>query len=466
MGAHILAVDDDARMLKLCEEILQASGFRCTTVPDSREAMAAIRREQPDLVISDLEMPHKGGIEILAEIKAELPELPVMILTGHGTIESAVKAMNLGAYDYLTKPFSPDQLCLHVKRALKQKEQSAEIRNLRRELAKEKAGGEIIGNSRAMQQVFAIVERAAPTDANVLISGESGTGKEMIARAIHRQSRRNAKPFIPVDCVSLPDQLIESELFGHEKGAFTGAVDRREGLFETANGGTLFLDEITEMNIELQSKLLRVLQERQFRRVGGRELHELDIRIIAATSRDPREAIASGRLRTDLYYRLNVIPITLPPLRERRGDVVQLVDHFLKKFREANGKQIGAVSKDAFDLLLSYPWPGNVRELQNLMERLVVLTTGDSITRDDLPDEVLHPEAATAFSSDTGSTADDQLIYLPFKDAKKQLLERFESKYLSSLLRRHNGNISSAARAAGIDRKTIYRLLDGYGIQA
>ncbi len=460
MGVGIVVIDDNLQLLTLCKDVLAGKGYRCSIVYNSLEAMDTIRREKPKLVITDLKMPRKDGFEILAEVKAELPELPVMILTGHGSIESVVKAMNLGACDYLTKPFTPEQFCLHIKRALKQQDQTDEIHNLRQELAKHEAGDEIIGSSRAMQQVFAMVERAAPTHANVLISGESGTGKEMIARAIHRQSRRDAKPFVPIDCVALPDQLIESELFGHEEGAFTGAVASKEGLFESADGGTLFLDEITEMNIELQSKLLRVLQERQCRRVGGRELYDVDIRIIAATNRDPEEAMVSGRLRTELYYRLNVIPITLPPLRERSGDVVQLVNHFLKKFREANGKQGHAIRKDALDALLNYPWPGNVRELQNLMERLVVLTISEEITREDLPDHILHPELHEAANGGAAAGLAD----LPFKQAKKQLIEQFEIEYLTRLLHRHEGNISKAARAAGIDRKTIYRLISGYGI--
>ncbi len=460
---RIVLIDDDLPMLELGREVLSGEGYAVTGLSDSLQALDIVRDKKPAAVITDLQMPGKDGMQLLRELKEEFPEMPVLMLTGHGTVESAVEAVQYGAADYLAKPFSPDELCLRLHRALNEQQLRLENQTLRLELTKQKSGGDIIGNSRVMQQIFGTIDRAAPTDASVLIMGESGTGKEMVARTIHQKSKRSEHPFVPVDCVSLPDKLIESELFGHMKGAFTGAVDDKEGLLETAEGGTIFLDEITELNVELQGKLLRVLQERQFRRVGGRELHDLDVRVVAATNRDPQEAIAQGRFRQDLYYRLNVIPIELPPLRERGDDVVQLINHFLRAYGEANGKEVRTVQKKALNKLLRYPWPGNVRELQNMMERLLILAPADEITVDDLPDVILNPPLQTAGDSVVNLGPD--LYEMAFKDAKNLIVSQFEIDYLTHLLRRHNGNISSAARDAGIDRKTIHRLVAQHNIQ-
>ncbi len=471
VSPNIVIVDDDLLMLEMCKDILEANDFHCRTVVDSRRAMEVIAQDKPDLVITDLQMPHVTGMDLLKAIKEFQADLPVIILTGHGTIESAVQAVQLGAHDYVPKPFKPDELCHRIRQALQNTQLTRENKDLKRKLAKSRQATDIVGNSRAMKQVFSTIERAAPTGANVMIHGESGTGKEMVARAIHRQSHRADHPFVPVDCVAIPDQLIESELFGHVKGSFTGATDDKVGLFEMANGGTIFLDEITEMNIDLQGKLLRVLQERKFRRVGGREFHDLNIRLIAATNRDPEKAIDSGHLRLDLFYRLNVIPIELPPLRARQDDVIQLLDHFLNRFSETNSKAVKTISHDAMDSLLAYDWPGNVRELQNLVERLVILAVGDRITLDDLPKNVLKTNgngssSFTAAATPVNETSfEEHLFELHFKDAKKILAERFEKQYLGQLLTSHDGNISRAARAAGIDRKTIHRLVKAHGIE-
>ncbi|NQZ68202.1 MAG: sigma-54-dependent Fis family transcriptional regulator, partial [Lentisphaeria bacterium] len=312
MNAHIAIIDDDPLILELCQDFLESQDYTHTLINDSMEAFEIIKGNVPDLVITDIEMPNKSGLELLEEIKAEFPNLPVLVLSGRGTIQTAVQAIQLGADDYVSKPFHPQQFLLRIKTVLHKQELTVENEDLKKQLEVHKAGKSIIGNSRLMQKVFNVIERAAPTDANVLICGESGTGKEMVARELHNLSKRSKNPFIPVDCVAIPTHLIESELFGHEKGSFTGAIDRKIGLFETAKNGSIFLDEITELDIDLQSKLLRVLQERKFRRVGGNDYIDLNARIISATNRDPEQAVQENTFRLDLFYRLNVIPVDLP----------------------------------------------------------------------------------------------------------------------------------------------------------
>ncbi|OVE78208.1 hypothetical protein BVX99_00430 [bacterium F16] len=470
----VLVIDDDALMLEMCQDILHALHFESVIVQDSTSVMGIIASEHPDLVISDLMMPKVGGMEILRDVKEAYPTMPVIILTGQGTLESAFKAVQLGADDYVTKPFQADELGIRIRQALKKSELAQENLDLKRQLQKSQRSADIIGKSKAMQKVHALIERAAPTKANVMIIGESGTGKEMVARAIHKLSERADNPFVPVDCVSLPDQLFESELFGHVKGAFTGAADDKEGLLETANGGTLFLDEITEMNYELQGKLLRVLQERKFRRVGGRELHDLDIRLIAATNRIPLDAVEQERLRLDLYYRLNVIPMNLPPLSERKGDLIELLRHFITQFSDTNGQRVQNIDRQALDALTRYSWPGNIRELQNLAERLVILSSGDTIEFSDLPPEVQEvAQSPVAVDSGTSSGSDstklipagshfpnwalglDEMIVKPLLEAKREFVEI----YIQELLKRHKGKITTAAKASGINRRTIHRVL-------
>jgi DNA-binding NtrC family response regulator len=385
----------------------------------------------------------------------------VIVITGFATIESAVQAMREGAFDYLPKTFSMDQLQVAVDRAFRHRQLVLENRNLRGQLQETLGFENIIGRSPAMARVFELVRKAARSEANILILGESGTGKELIARAIHANSPRAAQPFVPVDCASLPENLLESELFGHEKGAFTGAVRSKPGLIETAHRGTLFLDEIGELTLPLQSKLLRVIQERQIRRVGSTTQIDVDVRIVSATNRNLRESVAKGEFREELYYRVNVIAIALPPLRDRAGDIPLLVHAFLKRYGQG---RVTRIADDALAALEAYPWPGNVRELQNVVERACALADDDTVRRRDLPDYVLHAEplksaTATARLPETGAAG------LTLQEARERWMRTLESAYLRELLDRHGGNISAAAKAAGIDRKTFHRLVSKYHIR-
>jgi DNA-binding NtrC family response regulator len=455
--ARILLVDDEPDMLENCSRILGRQGHMCLTAANGRAALAVLEQEHPDLLVTDLKMPEMDGMTLLQAAHELDPALPVIMLTGFATIESAVAAVKEGAFDYLPKDFSVDQLRLAVDRALRHRGLQVENRNLRQQLQRTLGFENILGRSPAMTQVFELVKKAARAEANILVLGESGTGKELIARAIHANSPRAAQPFVPVDCASLPEQLLESELFGHEKGAFTGAVRSKPGLMETAHRGTLFLDEIAELPAPLQVKLLRALQERQIRRVGGTALTDVDVRVVSATNRDLRDAIAKGQFREELYYRINVIAIRLPSLRERAGDVRLLAHSFLKQFGQG---RITAIDDAAAQALERYAWPGNVRELQNVIERACALADGPTVTVKDLPDHVLHapaPAAAPPANLPAAVTAGSDLT---LKDAKEQWLQVLEVAYLRDLLARHDGNVSSAAKTAGIDRKTFHRLIN------
>jgi len=466
--ARILLVDDEPDMLENCSRILSRQGHTCVTAASGREALAILERERPDLLVTDFKMPEMDGMALLRHAHELDPTLPVIMLTGFATIESAVAAVKEGAFDYLPKNFSVDQLRVAVERALRHRGLQVENRNLRQQLQRTLGLENIVGRSPAMTQVFELVKKAARSEANILVLGESGTGKELIARAIHANSPRAGQPFVPVDCASLPEHLLESELFGHEKGAFTGAVRSKPGLMETAHRGTLFLDEIAELPATLQVKLLRVLQERQIRRVGGTSLVDVDVRVVSATNRDLRDAIAKGQFRDELYYRINVIAIQLPALRERAGDVRLLAHTFLKQFGQG---RVTAMDDAATQALERYAWPGNVRELQNVIERACALAEGPTVTVKDLPDHVLHavprPAApasnvpAAAVAAVPTSEGD-----LTLKDAKERWLQVLEVAYLRDLLARHDGNVSSAAKAAGIDRKTFHRLINKYDLRA
>jgi DNA-binding NtrC family response regulator len=460
--ARILLVDDEPDMLENCSRILGRQGHMCLTAANGRAALAVLEQEHPDLLVTDLKMPEMDGMTLLQAAHELDPALPVIMLTGFATIESAVAAVKEGAFDYLPKDFSVDQLRLAVDRALRHRGLQVENRNLRQQLQRTLGFENILGRSPAMTQVFELVKKAARAEANILVLGESGTGKELIARAIHANSPRAAQPFVPVDCASLPEQLLESELFGHEKGAFTGAVRSKPGLMETAHRGTLFLDEIAELPAPLQVKLLRALQERQIRRVGGTALTDVDVRVVSATNRDLRDAIAKGQFREELYYRINVIAIRLPSLRERAGDVRLLAHSFLKQFGQG---RITAIDDAAAQALERYAWPGNVRELQNVIERACALADGPTVTVKDLPDHVLHapaPAAAPPANLPAAVTAGSDLT---LKDAKEQWLQVLEVAYLRDLLARHDGNVSSAAKTAGIDRKTFHRLINKYDLR-
>ncbi len=463
---RVLIVDDEPDMGDNCARILGRTGYECITTSDARRALDLLESEHPDVLLTDLKMPEVDGMMLLRRAHEVDPAMPVIVITAFATIESAVAAIKEGAFDYLPKNFSVEQLRVAVERAVRHRGLQVENKNLRAQLQQALGLENVIGSSPAMTQVFELVKKAARSEANILVVGESGTGKELVARAIHANSPRAAQAFVPVDCASLPEQLLESELFGHEKGAFTGAVRSKLGLMEVAHRGTLFLDEIAELPATLQVKLLRALQERQVRRVGGTSLVDVDVRLVSATNRNLREAVTKGQFREELYYRVNVIAIELPPLRARAGDVTLLAHAFLRKY--GRGRTTG-IDDGAMQALESYAWPGNVRELQNIVERACALAESDRITRADLPDYVRTPAVAVPADGGVITSATDPTVGsgadLSLKDAKERWLQVLEASYLRDLLARHDGNISAAAKAAGIDRKTFHRLVNKYQIR-
>ncbi len=467
-SARILIVDDEPDMLDNCARILTRLGYECQRADNGPAALSLFESQRPDLVLTDLKMPGMDGMALMARLHETDPDLPVVMITGFASIESAVATVREGAFDYLPKSFSVDQLRVAVERALRHRGLQVENRNLRQQLQQAMGFENVVGRSPAMAQVFELVKKAARSEANILVLGESGTGKELIARAIHANSPRAAGPFVPVDCASLPEQLLESELFGHEKGAFTGAVRTKTGLVEAAHRGTLFLDEIGDLPAALQVKLLRALQERQIRRVGGTGLIDVDVRVVSATNHNLTEAIAKGQFREELYYRINVIAIRLPALRERAGDIRLLAHAFVKRYGQG---RVSGLDEAAAEVLEGYRWPGNVRELQNVIERACALVDGSRITVKDLPDHLLQkaPRPAGAEAKDQGGGLPADVTPgtdLTLKEAKDQWLHVLEVSYLRDLLARHNGNVSSAAKAAGIDRKTFHRLINKYDLRA
>lgn len=446
-------------MAENCARLLRPLAVKPLLAAGGREGLELLQRERPDLVLTDLMMPDIDGMEVLAAVKEWDPEIVVIMLTGYGTINTAVQAIRAGAYDFITKPFSGEQLRVVVERAIDQRRLKEENARLKRELQSLHLN-EIVGSSKALRQTFEIIKKVAPMDTNILIIGESGTGKELFARSVHVNSRRADKPFVPVDCAALSEELLESELFGHERGAFTGATGKKQGLLEVADGGTLFLDELGELSPRLQVKLLRVLQEKTFRRVGGTKEIQVDVRVVSATNRDLIKAIKASMFREELYFRLNGVTITLPPLRERHGDIPILAQHFLDKFNKTNGQEI-RLGRDAIPYLESYPWPGNVRELKNVVERAAILAEGSTIHWQDLPTELLEkhdPGLVSDSLSVSGRTES-------FTEAKQRWIEIFEKRYLQDLLYRNHWNFSKAAEEAGINRKTIHRLVDKYNLR-
>ncbi|GHV60617.1 acetoacetate metabolism regulatory protein AtoC [Spirochaetia bacterium] len=446
MKFKLLIVDDEKNIREGLAAALEMDGHEAITAADGAEGWKLFSKGDIDLVITDLRMPGMTGEELLRRIGTESPGLPVIVLTGHGTVENAVAAMRDGAYDFLTKPVNLDRLSLLVKRALQNRELVLKHRRMEEELAHQKQFETIIGTSAPMRKVFDTIKRAAPTKASILITGESGVGKELVADAIHELSPRKGKPLIKVHCAALAASLLESELFGHEKGAFTGAVARRRGRFELAHEGTLFLDEIGEIDQNIQIKLLRVLQEKKFERLGGEETIEADVRIVAATNKDLKVEIEKGNFREDLYYRLNVVNIHVPPLRERKDDLPLLITAFLKEFAEENGKALEGIDPKARSILYAYDWPGNVRELRNCMESALVMAKGSTITEDDLPPTLRQ-----------GS--DEGWIRIPLGTP----LEESEKIIIRDTLSVLKGNKSRAAETLGIGRKTLHRKLAEWG---
>ena len=466
IAGKVLIVDDEIEALENCRRILSRVPFECMVSSDPTEAVKLIERERPGLVLTDLRMPILDGIEVLAAAKRTDPSVQVVLLTAHATVETAVTAMRHGAFDYITKPFTSDELIQVARRAFDSKTSGggdappyfADVSSGQAQVRWSEQTGRLVGNSPAMHEVVKLINRVAPTDSNVLVYGESGTGKEMVARLIHEASLRGDRPFIPLDCASLPDSLLESELFGHEKGAFTGAHVAKSGLFEAANGGTIFLDEVSGMTANLQARLLRVLQERHVRRVGGIRLTPLDVRVIAASNQDLEELCKQGTFRHDLYYRLNVISIMLPPLRSRGGDILLLANEFLTRFAQrarSDGHAVPTIASSAADILMRYSWPGNVRELQNVMERAAVLVDGAMVRSEHLPERLVQSTEKDVLPPEGAS----------FKQAKQQAVEAFEREFLLELLKRNDGHMSRAAREAGVDRKTIERMVKKHGLR-
>jgi len=441
----ILVVDDDAEMRALIRDVLQGRGHQVTVAQSGREALKRMGEEDYEVVLTDLRMREMPGIELLAEVKRAYPDTNVILMTAFGSVETAIAAMKQGAYDYLTKPVKSEELILVTEKALQEAVLRREVNRLRREVRKEYSFHQILGKSKPMREVFDLIRRVADSSTNVLITGESGTGKELVAKAIHYNSERRDAPFVPVNCAAIPDTLLESELFGHTKGAFTDAKSDKRGLFEEASGGTLFLDEISELPLMLQAKLLRAIQEREIRRVGATRAVPVDVRIIAATNVALADEVKAKRFREDLYYRLNVIEIRMPPLRDRREDIPLLVDAFLRKCAEAGQKEPHAMSESALALLMDYPWPGNVRELENVIERAVTLARGEKILPQDLPPAV------------QGARGERRVLD---EAAERTLpLQEVEQEYIQRILEKTGGNKYQAAQVLGIDRKTLYRKL-------
>ena len=453
MTPQILVVDDDAAHRRMLEAVLAAEGYDVTPAADGLFAVNAVKEKFYDLVLMDIRMSRMGGIEALKRIREISPGIPVVIMTAYAAVNTAVDALKSGAYDYLTKPLDIDELKILVKKALRHFQLEKENRYLKERLGDRFDFSSIIGQGDAMTRLFETISLVAPSDATVLILGESGTGKELIANAIHENSPRASQPFIKVNCAALPETLLESELFGHERGAFTGAVARKQGRFRQAHTGSIFLDEIAEMPPTTQAKILRVLQEQEFEPLGSTQTVKVDIRVIAATNRVLETEIEKGRFREDLYYRLNVVSVKMPPLRDRRDDILLLADHFLKMYAEKNRRIIKGVSPRTADLLMRYSWPGNIRELENAVERAVILTRGDMVTPENLPDAIR--------SLDGGDREDAEGVADP---SSSQTLKDVEQQMILRTLAEAGGNRTKTAEILGISRRTLQLKLKKYGI--
>ena len=452
MTERILIVDDERNLRESLSEALSQAGYQVLTASNGKEAYSIIQNQELDLLLCDWRMPEMGGAALLNLLREEgrLVDLPALVITAHGTSNNAVDAIQLGAYDFVTKPFDLDDVIVTIRRALEHSSLQKEVTQLRRQVAKvNPRTGEIIGSSAPMLNVFKEIGRVAQINSTVLITGESGTGKELVAKAIHEHSERRKGPFVVANCAALPENLIEAELFGYEKGAFTGAENRRAGKFESAQGGTVFLDEIGELPLSTQPKLLRVLQEHSFERLGGAESVRADFRVITATNRDLEEEVAAGRFRSDLYFRLSVVPIHLPPLRDRRSDILQLSEHFFQSYSQKHGLRSTGFTEDAILTLQRHGFPGNVRELEHIIERAVLRAGGRAIT----PDLIVVEEARAAANSKEGEL--EKLLSLPYHES----LQTWERLLIERALRQSNGNKAEAARLLGIHRRLLYEKL-------
>jgi len=449
MGKTILIVDDEESICQSLSGVLADDGYDIITAASGEEALKIVGEELPNLVLLDIWLPGMDGIETLKIIKSEHPEIRVIMMSGHGTIETAVKATKLGAFDFIEKPLSLDKVLLIVNHALDMTRLEEENILLKQKVAHEY---ELTGSSEAIMELKETISLVAPTNAWILIMGENGTGKELVSRSIHKQSKRAHKPFIEVNCAAIPEELIESELFGHEKGAFTGATEKKRGKFDLAHEGTLFLDEVADMSLKAQAKILRILQEKKYERVGGAKVIATDVRVLAATNKDLEKEMEAGRFRQDLYYRLNVIPLRVPPLRERKEDIPLLAKRFLKDFALKEGEGEKSIANDGIEILMQHDWPGNVRELKNIVERLVIMKAGDVIDANDIPAFVKNDQM--------GEPDNAGLALNSYRLAKAN----FEKQYIAAKLKEYDGNISRTAEAIGLERSNLHRKIKSYSL--
>jgi DNA-binding NtrC family response regulator len=448
--ANIMVIDDEESMCKFMQIMLQKEGYDVITSQSSYQALNLLKQKNYDLVIADLMMPELNGLELLSRVKSLDPDANFIVMTAYASVDTAIEALKKGAYDYLTKPFKVDEIRIAVKKALEQKRITRENISLKKQLKREFGFDNFIGTSPQVLEMKKMAQRVAQSDSTVLIQGESGTGKELVAKAIHYCSARTDKPFVSINCAAIPETLLESELFGHLKGAFTGAIREKEGLLKTADGGTFFLDEIATTSQAIQVKLLRVLEEKEMIPVGGTKPVEIDVRLITATNADLEQEIKMGRFRPDLFYRLNVFLVTIPPLRERKDDIKLLVYHFIKKYCERLKGKEKKISEEAMRKLVSYPWPGNVRELENAMERAVLLARGNEITQNELPEKILENELP-------------RLVEQP--KLENPTLEEIEKAYICWVLNNTGWHKSKASQILGIDSSTLYRKIEKYGLK-
>jgi len=457
MNKTIMIVDDEESICQALGGILTDEGYEVLKAVSGEEALRLIEDEQPNLVLLDIWLPEMDGIAVLKSIKAAYPQIQVVMMSGHGTIETAVKATKLGAFDFIEKPLSLEKVILAVNHALEFVRLEEENILLRQKVSHEY---ELTGNSNVIVELKEMIDIVAPTNAWILIMGENGTGKELVARSLHHQSRRAQKPFIEVNCAAIPEDLIESELFGHERGSFTGATAKRRGKFEMANEGTIFLDEVADMSLKAQAKVLRILQEKRFERVGGNRLIQTDVRVLAATNKELEKEMDAGRFRQDLFYRLNVIPLRVPPLRERKDDIPLLVNRFLNDFAMKEGETVKAVTDEVLAALVSHNWPGNVRELKNVVERLIIMTPADVISKTDIFSELGKAEL-NVHKIENSTEKEDQAT-----DSFRLAKQDFERQYIIRRLREFGGNISRTAEAIGIERSHLHKKIRGYGLDS
>lgn len=452
MNQNILIIDDERNIRRTLDMILSGEGYQVFTCASAKASLDVIKKERIHLVLLDIVMPEINGLDLLPKLLEVRPNLAVIMISGHGNVQNAVLAIKRGAYDFLEKPLDRDKVLLAISRALQTRELAAENRHLKQQI---EGRYEMVGQSPALAEIRNQIARVAPTNGRVLILGESGTGKELIARAVHKMSHRAKNSFIKVNCAAIPEELIESELFGSDRGAFTGAVKTRDGKFLQADGGTLFLDEIGDMSLSVQAKVLRALEQGEFERVGGAKTFRVDVRVIAATNKNLHAEVEQGKFREDLYFRLNVVPLTAPPLRERREDIPALAEHFLNAYAEENGFLPKALSAEARDLLLQYDWPGNIRELKNLVERLSIMVSGDTIYPEDLPtlDGMNIPKQPDSFP-DLGAGR-----------TLRQVREAVERHYIAEALERHGGNVTRASNALGIERTNLHKKIKQYDLE-